>query len=318
MVLNRGFMNVVIVIPAYNEEIAIEATLKQFADNCPEHEIWVIDNNSKDRTQEIAKECFRKFNLKGGVLFEKRQGKAFAMRTAFHKLDADYYGMIDADATYPVPEFNKMLQLAISGNYDMVVGDRHSKGDYEKVMKRPFHNLGNGLVKNLINKLFRSNLSDIMSGYRVMSRTFVKNYPILCAGFEIETEMTIHALDKRFHLIEYPIPFTDRPEGSFSKLNTYRDGYRIIKTIFWVFKDYHPLRFFGFFAILFLFLGLLSGFVVINEFIQTRQILHLPLAILATGLMLFSLLFTIVGLVLDTVVRNQKFNFELNLLSQKK
>ena len=150
-------------------------------------------------------------------------------------------------------------------------------------------------MKNLINKLFRSNLSDIMSGYRVMSRSFVKNYPILCAGFEIETEVTIHALDKRFHLIEHPIPFTDRPEGSFSKLNTYRDGFRIIKTIFWVFKDYHPLRFFGFFAILFLFLGLLSGFVVINEFIQTRQILHLPLAILATGLMLFSLLFTIVG-----------------------
>ncbi len=307
-------MKVAIIVPAYNEEVAIEATLKQFAEFCPEHEIWVIDNNSKDQTQILAKNAFQKFNLKGGVLFEKRQGKAYAMRTAFHKIEADYYGMIDADATYPVSEFNNMLSLAINGHYDMVVGDRHSKGDYEKVMKRPFHNMGNGLVKNLINKLFRSKLSDIMSGYRVLSRQFVKNYPILCAGFEIETEMTIHALDKRFHLVEYPIPFTDRPEGSFSKLNTYRDGYKIIKTIFWIFKDHHPLRFFGFFCLIFLFLGLGTGSVVINEYINTQQILHLPLAVLSTGLMLFSLLFLIVGLVLDTVVRNQKFNFELGLL----
>lgn len=307
-------MKTVMIIPAYNEELTIGETLMQFAKYQPDLEIWVVDNNSKDRTADIARKMFSDLKLKGGVLFESRQGKAFAMRTAFQKIEADYYGMIDADATYPVQEFHKLLDLAINNNCDMVIGDRHTGGDYQKVMDRPFHNFGNSLVSRLINTLFKSNICDIMSGYRVLSRQFVKNYPVLCAGFEIETEMTIHALDKRFKVVEIPISFSDRPEGSFSKLNTYRDGFKIIKTIFWIFKDYHPLRFFSIFSAVFLVAGLAAGFPVISEFIQTKFITHVPLAILATGCMLFSIIFFTVGLILDTVVKNQKFNYELRLL----
>jgi len=311
-------MKIAMIIPAYNEELAIEQTLNQFKVHAPELELWVIDNNSSDRTQEIAKQFFKNNPaITGGVIFEPRQGKAFAMRTAFHQIQADFYGMIDADATYPVHEIHQLIHFAVHEKYDMVIGDRHSKGDYKKVMNRPFHNFGNKLVSNLINRLFRAEINDIMSGYRILSRKFAKGYPILCAGFEIETEMTIHALDKRFKIKEVPISFTDRPEGSFSKLNTYRDGYRIIKTIFWVFKDFHPLRFFGYFAILFALSGILAGLPVVIEFLQTHFITHVPLAILATGFMIFALILTAVGLILDTVAKNQKFNYELQLLRDK-
>lgn len=304
------------IIPAYNEELTIGAMLEQLSSMYPDLEVWVIDNNSSDKTNEIAKEKFAKLSLKGGVIFEARQGKAFAMRTAFHNIDADYYGMIDADNTYPLIEFKKMLDLAINENIDMVIGDRHTRGDYQKVMDRPFHNFGNHFVNGLINKLFSANIKDFMSGYRILSRNFVKNYPVLCGGFEIEVEMTIHALDKRFKLKEYPITFADRPAGSFSKLNTYRDGLKIIKTIFWIFKDYRPLRFFTILASIFFLMGIISGFTVIVEFLKTNYITHIPLAILATGLMLFSVIFCSIGLILDTIVKNHKFDYELRLLAE--
>lgn len=305
------------IIPAYNEELSIVQTLEDFARYQPQLEIWVVDNNSNDRTSELAKKAFAELNLKGGVILEKRQGKAFAMRTAFTFIEADYYAMIDADSTYPVKEFDRLFQLLIQENCDMVIGDRHSGGDYKKMMDRPFHNLGNKLVSKLINTLFRSQIRDIMSGYRLFSRRFIKNYPVLCAGFEIETEMTIHALDKRFKIVETPISFSQRPAGSFSKLNTYRDGYRIIKTIFGIFKDYHPFKFFSALAGLFVILALAAGTPVLTEFLNTHFITHIPLAILATGLMIFAVLFFAVALILDTVVKNQNFNYELKLIHWK-
>jgi hypothetical protein len=225
--------------------------------------------------------------------------------------------MIDADATYPAHELHRLLKLAMDDGYEMIIGDRHSGGDYEKVMDRKFHNFGNKLVSWLINTLFRSNVRDIMSGFRVFSRKFVKSYPILCDGFEIETEMTIHALDKRFKIIEIPISFVNRPEGSESKLNTYSDGIKIIRTIFLIFKDYYPLKFFGIFSFFTFSFAILAGLPVIHEFISTGLVLHIPLAILATGLMIFSLIFLTIGLILDTVVKNHKFNYELSLLQNK-
>ena len=310
-------MKIAVIVPAYNEELTIEKTLKDLYAAMPDNEIWVINNNSNDNTNKIVERVYLELNLKGGCIFEARQGKAFAVRTGFHQIEADYYAMIDADATYPAHELNKLLKLAIDDGYEMVIGDRHSGGDYSKVMDRQFHNFGNLLVSWLINNLFRSNIRDIMSGFRVFSRGFVKSYPILCDGFEIETEMTIHALDKRFKTIEVPISFVSRPEGSESKLNTYTDGIKILKIIFLIFKDYYPLRFFGFLSLLALISAFLAGAPVIHEFVDTQMVRHIPLAILATGLMIFSLIFLTIGLILDTVVKNHKFNYELSLLQRK-
>jgi len=307
-------MRIAIVIPAYNEELTIKDVILDFNNAISDAYIYVVDNNSSDKTQMIAKATLESIKCPGGVLFERKQGKANAIRKAFSEIDADVYVMVDADLTYPARYLSVLLAPVLSGNADVCIGDRLSGGDYLRENKRPFHNFGNKIVIGLINLLFKSDLKDIMSGYRVFSRRFVKNLPILCDGFELETEMTLHALDKKFSVVELPIEYIDRVEGSFSKLNTYRDGFRVLKTIFWIFKDYRPLMFFGLFASLFFFAGLAAGMPVILEFYHTKYITHMPLAILATGCMMFSLLLLSVGLILDTMVKHFRILYMQNLM----
>jgi hypothetical protein len=223
--------------------------------------------------------------------------------------------MVDGDDTYPVDCIDQLLQPVIEGYADMVVGDRHSAGFYQAENKRNLHGFGNNLVKTLINFLFRSDLKDIMSGLRVFNKEFVKLISINSDGFEVETEMTLHALDKKYRIIEVPISYKDRPEGSYSKLNTISDGIRVIKTIFWVFKDYKPLYFFGVMSLFFFFLSMVIGTPVVVEFVQTGYINKVPSAILSTGLMLISVLSLFSAFILDTMVKQHRESYDI--LSKK-
>lgn len=304
-------MSIAIILPAFNEELTIGKVILDFHKYSPDSFIYVIDNNSTDNTNRVADSVLKENNIKGEVIFARRKGKANAMRTAFNKIHADIYVMADADYTYFGLDLEKLLAPVLSGEYDLVVGNRFTDSGYEKENKRMFHNFGNNLVRKIINLLFNADLKDIMSGYRVLSRNFVKNYPVMCEGFEIETEMTLHCLDKRFNIIEIPVTYKDRIEGSFSKLNTFTDGFRVIKTIFNIFKDYRPLLFFSILSFIFFIGGILLGIDPVLEFIEFRYVYKVPSAILATGLMIFSLLFFAVGVILDTIVRYEKFNFEL-------
>ena len=308
--------SIALVIPAYNEELTIGDTIDSFLKQIPSATLVVVDNNSTDKTAQIAGAKILAVNNKGRVIREPRQGKAMALRKAFSEIVADFYVVVDADDTYPAEAVHEMISRCLDGA-DMVVGDRHSSGAYRDTNRRLFHGFGNGLVTWIINTLFRSRLRDIMSGYRVLSRKFVKNFPIMSSGFEIETEMTLHALDKRFMVEEIPVNYRVRGSENPSKLNTFSDGFRVLKAIFWIFKDFRPLIFFLSCALLFFIGGVASGFPVIAEFIVTRKILHIPLAILATGLMLFSIIFLTIGIVLDTVAEFQRFNYELKLLSDE-
>ena len=290
--------DIVVIIPAYNEELTIRNTVIDFYENMNNAFFLIIDNNSIDKTGEIANQILKEKNINGIVIREFRQGKGYAIRRAFQEIEADIYIMTDADTTYSGKDLVNLIKPIINHEADIVVGDRHKTGAYKKENKRLFHKFGNTLVKKIINFLFNSNLNDIMSGYRVMNRLFVKNYPILSSGFEIETDMTLHRLDKRFRIIEIPITYKDRPTGSFSKLNTFTDGFQVLKTIIWIFKYYKPFIFFGSMSLLFFILGLLTGFPVLYEYYKTRYILHIPLAILTTGIIIMSLISFSIGLVL--------------------
>jgi len=302
---------IAIILPSYNEQLTIEKTILDFNQHCRDASVYVIDNNSSDDTKRIANSVIKENNITGEVIFVKRQGKANAMKTAFSRINADIYVMADADHTYFGQDLGKLLSPVLSGEYDLVVGNRFTDSGYEKENKRLFHNFGNNLVRKIINLLFNSDLKDIMSGYRVLSRNFVKNYPVMCEGFELETEMTLHCLDKKFNIIEIPITYKDRIEGSFSKLNTFTDGFKVLKTIFNIFKDYRPMLFFSILSMIFFIAGALLGIDPVIEFIEFRYVYKVPSAILATGLMIFSLLFFAIGLILDTIVRYEKFNFEM-------
>lgn len=300
-------MKVAVLIPCYNEEITIGKVVDDFKRVMPEADIYVYDNNSKDKTSEIA--------LEHGAIVKKeyRQGKGNVVRSMFRDIDADYYVMVDGDDTYPAEFAQKLLEPLIKGEADMTIGDRLSNGTYYNENKRNFHDFGNNLVRWLINKLFKSNIRDIMTGYRGFNRDFVKAMPVLSARFEIETEMSIHALDKKFLIKEVAIDYRDRPEGSESKLNTFSDGFKVLKTIFMLFKDYKPLLFFNIWTAFFLVVGLLVGIPVFVEFANTRYITKVPSAILAVGLVLLSMIIFACGVVLDTVVKQQRFNYELYL-----
>lgn len=308
-------MKIAIIMPAYNEEATIRETIISFYQELPEAHIYVVDNHSGDSTKKIAEDTLSQLGCGGEVFSEERQGKGNAIRKAFSEIDADIYVMVDADMTYSARDIHKLLEPVLEDEADMVVGDRLSSGAYQSTNKRRFHNFGNNLVKGLINFLFRCKLRDIMSGYRVFNRKFIKYFPILNDGFELETEMTLHAVHKKFSIKEIPIEYGERPEASFSKLNTIRDGARIITMIFFIFKDYKPFTFFGFFSLLFFATGLLLGFPVVKEFIETRYVSHVPLAILATGMMIFSLVLFSVGLTLNTIIRIHRYDFELKLVN---
>ncbi len=300
-------MKVAVLIPCYNEELTIGKVIKDFKKELPEADIYVYDNNSKDNTAEIA------INNGAIVKHEYRQGKGNVVRSMFRDIEADIYVMVDGDDTYPAEEVHKLIEPIKNGEADMVIGDRLTNGTYQKENKRHFHEFGNNIVKKTINILFKTNLKDIMTGYRVFNKIFVKNMPVMSPKFEIETEMSLHALDKKFIIKEIPITYRDRPEGSESKLNTISDGIKVVKTIIKMFKDFKPRQFFAIIGLILIILGLIVGMPVIIEFIKTRYITKVPSAILATGIMIFALITSQCGIILDTVVKQNKENYELQL-----
>ncbi len=229
---------VAVLIPCYNEELSIGQVVEDFKKELPDADIYVYDNNSTDNTYEIAK------NSGAIVRKEHNQGKGNVIRRMFREIEADIYVLVDGDDTYPANEVHKLIKPIIDEEADMVVGDRISSGKYKKENKLLFHEFGNNLVIKTINRLFKSNLKDVMSGYRVFNRIFVKNMPVLSANFEIETEMTLYALDKRFIIKEIPVEYRDRKEGSTSKINTIPDGIKVCKKIISMYKDYKPRGFF--------------------------------------------------------------------------
>jgi glycosyltransferase involved in cell wall biosynthesis len=306
--------SIAIIIPAYNEELTIVETLKDFHRACPEAEFYVVDNASNDRTYEFALATYQELGCKGRILVQPHKGKAAAVRKAFMDVNADIYVMVDADLTYPASDLPDLLKPVLEGRADMVCGNRHSTGAYQRENKRPMHDFGNKLVRLLINFFFKGELQDVFTGYRVMSKRFVKNYPILADGFELETEMSIHALDKGYLIVEVPTAYRDRPVGSFSKLNTITDGILVLKTIFSIFVNYRPLIFFSLCSFGFAAAALATGAVPVMEFIQTSKILHIPLAILATGLSVLSMLSFSVAVILDGLAKGQRFDHALRLL----
>ena len=302
---------IAVLIPCYNEAKTIEKVVKDYKKVLPEADIYVYDNNSKDDTDEIAKKA-------GAIVrYEYKQGKGNVIRSMFRDIDADCYLMIDGDDTYPAENAREMCQYVLNGEADMVIGDRLSS-TYFKENKRPFHNFGNVLVRGLINTLFKSKVKDIMTGYRAFSYDFVKTFPVLSKGFEIETEMTIHSLDKNLLLKEIPVDYRDRPEGSVSKLNTYSDGFKVLKTIATLFKEYKPMGFFGIIAFLFAVVGLILVVPPFIGYFQTGFVAKFPSLIFGCFLITISLLNIITGIILEVIAKKHRQLYELylNLLNK--
>ena len=298
---------IAVLIPCYNEAKTIEKVVSDFKKNLPEATIYVYDNNSTDGTSEIAERA-------GAVVrHEYRQGKGNVIRRMFRDIDAECYIMTDGDDTYPAEDSPAMAKLVLEKNVDMVVGDRLSSTYFEQ-NKRPFHNFGNTIVRKLINLLFKSDIKDIMTGYRAFSYQFVKTFPVLSRGFEIETEMSIHAIDKNMFIENCVIGYRDRPEGSCSKLNTYSDGIKVIRTIFRLFKIYKPLKFFNIFAFLLAALSLGFFIPVLLEFLKTGLVLKIPTLIVCGFAFIAAILSFFSGLILQNSVQKNKQDFELELL----
>ena len=302
---------IAVLIPCYNESATIEKVVKDYKKALPDADIYVYDNNSSDDTDKIAKKA-------GAIVrYEYRQGKGNVIRSMFREIDADCYLMIDGDDTYPAENAEEMCKLVLDGKADMVIGDRLSSTYFEE-NKRPFHNTGNKLVRGLINSLFKSNVRDIMTGYRAFSYNFVKTFPVLSKGFEIETEMTIHALDKNMQLKEIPIEYRDRPEGSVSKLNTFSDGFKVLKTIGRLFKEYKPTIFFGLIGLLFLIISLGFGIPVFVDYFKTGLVERFPTLIFSGFMLMISILSFVCGIILEVVVKKHRQLFELILINTKR
>ncbi len=295
---------IAVLIPCYNEALTIAKVVKDFREALPEAEIYVYDNNSTDESAKLAKEA-------GAIVrFERRQGKGNVVRSMFREIKADCYLMVDADDTYSAADAKRMCEPVLKGEADMVVGDRLS-GTYKAENTRRFHNFGNELVRFLINKLFASQVKDIMTGYRAFSYEFVKSFPVLSKGFAVETEMTIHAVDKNFRLTELTIDFKERPEGSSSKLNTYRDGARVLMTIVSLFSEYKPLIFFNILALISLVLAIGFGIPVLSDYFATGLVPKFPSLIVACFMVLAAILFFITSLILNAVTKKHRQLFEL-------
>ena len=302
---------IAVLIPCYNESVTIEKVVKDYKTALPEADVYVYDNNSTDHTDEIARAA-------GAIVkYEYRQGKGNVIRSMFRDIEADCYIMIDGDDTYPAENARHMVDLVLNKGVDMVIGDRLSS-TYFTENKRPFHNLGNRMVRGLINKFFKSNVKDIMTGYRAFSRVFVKSFPVLSKGFEIETEMTIHALDKNFLLEEIPVTYRDRPEGSESKLNTFSDGFKVLKTIANLFRDYRPMTFFGFFSAIFDLTALGLFITVLMEYFETGLVERFPTLIVSGVLAMIGILLWVCGLILQVITKKHRQLYELMLNQIKK
>ena len=304
---------IAVLIPCYNEEMTIAKVVKDFKKKLPNALIYVYDNNSTDNSVKLAKDA-------GAIVrYEIRQGKGNVVRTMFREIDADCYLMVDADDTYSSKDAKKMCDLILNDNYDMVIGDRLSS-TYFIENKRLFHNFGNRIVRFLINKLFKANVNDIMSGYRAFSYEFVKSYPVLSKKFEIETEMTIHAIDKNFKIKTIPILYKDRIEGSVSKLNTYKDGIMVINTISELVKEYRPRLFFNFCSLVFLVIAIILGLPVFIEYFDTGLVPRFPSLIVSMISLVLSLLLFITGIILEVLSKkyNQLYELYLNNVRRDK
>ena len=309
--MEKGNKKIAVLVPCYNEAKTVEKVVKDYKKALPNADVYVYDNNSTDGTDKIAKKA-------GAIVrYERRQGKGNVIRSMFRDIDADCYLMIDGDDTYPATHAEAMCNLVLNEQVDMAIGDRLSS-TYFTENKRPFHNFGNVLVRKLINTLFKSNVKDIMTGYRAFSYDFVKTFPVLSKGFEIETEMTIHALDKNFYLKEIPIDYKDRPEGSESKLNTYSDGFKVLKTIARLFKEYKPMAFFGIISLLFFIITLAFGIPVFVEYFKTGLVNRFPTLIFSGFMLMVSLLSLMSGIILEVIAKKHRQLFELNLIRTRR
>ena len=297
---------IAVLLPCRNESRTIEKVVSDFKHVLPDATIYVYDNNSTDDTAERAARAG------ATVRHEYRQGKGNVIRRMFREIEADCYIMADGDDTYPAENAREMAELILTNKADMVIGDRLSS-TYFTENKRPFHNSGNRLVRFLINHLFHSKVKDIMTGYRAFSKMFVKSFPILSHGFEIETEMTIHALDKNFLLKEIPVGYRDRPEGSHSKLNTVSDGIKVLRTIFILFREYKPFMFFSLISIFLWIISLIMFIPVLIEFFETGLVPRFPTLIVSGVIALFGILMFTCGIILDVVIKKHRQLYELYL-----
>ncbi len=302
---------IAVLIPCYNESRTIEKVVADWKQALPEAVIYVYDNNSTDSTDELARKA-------GAVVrYEYQQGKGSVVRRMFREIDARCYIMIDGDDTYPAQAGRAMADLVLSGQADMVVGDRLSS-TYFSENKRPFHNFGNTIVRGCINHLFGSDIQDIMTGCRAFSYLFVKTFPVLSRGFEIETEMSIHAVDKNMAIKNVVIEYRDRPEGSTSKLNTFTDGARVLRTILRLYKDYRPMRFFGAAAAVLTLLSAVFFFPVLLEYLETGLVLRFPTLIVCGFCVMAALLSLFAGMILQTLITRNRQDFEYRLIQAQK
>ena len=298
---------IAVLIPCYNEEKTIKKVINDFKNELPEAKIYVYDNNSKDKTAEIAKK-------EGAIVrHERKQGKGNVIRTMFREIDAECYIMVDGDDTYPANNARNMIESVLNENIDMVVGDRLSS-TYFTENKRRFHGFGNKLTRFLINRIYKSDIRDVMTGYRAFSYRFVKTFPVMSKGFELENEMTIHSLDKNLNIKNIIVEYRDRPEGSESKLNTISDGAKVIKTIFLLYKNYKPLAFFSILALMLLGLG--TGFFipVLREYFKTGLVGRIPTLIVSILFIICAVQSFFSGLILDNIINNAKQEFEMRMI----
>ncbi len=301
---------IAVLLPCYNEALTIEKVVKDFRAELPDAEIWVYDNNSSDGSSKLAEAAGAK------VRRVPQQGKGHVVRRMFQEVDADVYVMVDSDDTYPADEVHKLIAPVLAGEADMVNGDRLSS-TYMTENKRPGHNFGNTLVCTLIRLLWGQRVHDVMTGYRAFSRLFVKSCPVLAKGFEIETEMTLHTIDKRMSLVEVPVQYRDRPEGSFSKLNTVRDGIRVLKTIFNLFRFYRPEFFFSMVGLALMVLAAVLFIPVLVHYVRWGLVPRQPTLMFSGFLAMASLLSFSVGLILGACKKQSDQMFEI-IVSQEK
>lgn len=297
---------IAVLIPCYNEAKTIKKVVEDFKRELPEATIYVYDNNSKDGTDKIAKEA-------GAIVkYETRQGKGNVIRTMFREIDAEAYVMVDGDDTYPAESAREMVNAVLEENVDMVVGDRLSS-TYFKENKRPFHNVGNVTVRALINRIYKSDIRDVMTGLRAFSYNFVKTFPVMSKGFELETEMTIHCLDKNMKVKNVIVDYRDRPADSPSKLNTIPDGIKVIKTIFGFYKNYKPMQFFTLLAAILTIIGLGFFIPVFIDFLH-RGVVKIPTLVVSVLFFLCAVQAFFSGMTLDNIIRDAKQTFEMRLI----
>lgn len=310
--INVNSKKIAVIIPCYNEALTIAKVVDDFHRELPEATVYVYDNNSSDGTAQIA----RKHGAT--VKLEPHQGKGNVCRQMFRDIEADCYLMVDGDDTYPAESARALCKPILAGEADMTVGDRLSNGTYAEENKRAFHGFGNNLVRSMIKWIYDYSFDDVMTGYRAMSRPFVKTFPVLSEGFQIETELSIHAVDHRWRIKDVPIEYRDRPAGSESKLNTVSDGIRVIAMIGTLFKDYRPLKFFSLVALIFAAIGLALGIPIVTEYFATGLVPRLPTAMLAAAFMFLCGLSLATGFILDSVAKVERKQWELRVYEEIK